>query len=138
MKPPLFAAGMRDKAAETMRRGQPESCCAADGGPGGAPMLRRGGPLPAIAAMLAAFLASQHHNVMMLLLAFGLSDAAMGFMTAAPALRNVMLGMSVAMVAVVAWQIRDSRRPRPMRVMGAISIAVTLGLLAWSLAHNGL
>ena len=88
--------------------------------------------------MLLAFLASQHHTIMMLLLAFGLSGAAMSFMTAAPLVRDVMLAMSLAMIAVIAWQIRDSRRPQAMRLMGAISIAATLGLSAWSVAHFGL
>ncbi|HVB16290.1 MAG TPA: hypothetical protein VNF04_07150 [Stellaceae bacterium] len=87
--------------------------------------------------MLLAFLASQHHTFMMLLLAFGLSGAAMSFMTAAPVVRNVMLGMSLAMVAVILWQMRDSRRPRSMRIIGAISIVATLGLSAWSLTRFG-
>jgi hypothetical protein len=49
-----------------------------------------------------------------------------------------MLGMSLAMIAVVAWQIRDSRRPASMRVMGVVSIATSLGLSAWSITHFGL
>ena len=91
-----------------------------------------------ISAMVLAFLASQHHNIMMLLLALGLSDAAMSFMTIAPVVRDVMLGMSLVMIAVILWQIRDSRRPRSMRIMGAVSIVATLGLSAWSIAHFGM
>ncbi len=96
-----------------------------------------GGGTAAISAMLLAFLASQHHTIMMMLLAFGLSDAAMSFMTAMPAVRDAMLGMSFMMVGVIGWQIRDSRRPKSMRVMGAASIVGTLGLAAWSILHFG-
>jgi hypothetical protein len=49
-----------------------------------------------------------------------------------------MLGMSLAMVGVIAYQVRDSRRPKSTRVMGVISILVTLGLLAWSIGRFGL
>jgi type II secretory pathway component PulM len=97
-----------------------------------------GGRLSSLTAPALAFLASQHHNFMMLLLAFGLGDAAMHVMTAAPRVREVMLGMSLAMVGVIAYQIRDAKRPASIRVIGVISILVTLGLLAWSLARFGL
>ncbi len=102
-----------------------------------APKFRPGGRVAAIGAPLLAFLASQHHTIMMGLFAFGLSDTAMSFMTAAPLVRDAMLGMSLAMVAVVAWQIKDRRRPRPMRVAGAVSILVTLALAAWSIIQFG-
>jgi hypothetical protein len=118
-------------------RNGPAACCAADGEPGRAPKFWRGGRLAAIAAVLLAFLASQHHNIMMGLFALGLSNAAMGFMTAAPLVRQIMLGMSLAMVAVVAWQIKDRRRPMPMRVTGMLSIAATLALAAWSIVQFG-
>ena len=98
----------------------------------------RGGRAASIGAVALAFLASQHHNLHMLLLAFGLGEAGMHFMSAAPAVREVMLGMSLAMVGVIAYQIRDSRRPKSTRIMGVISIVVTLGLLAWSVARFGL
>jgi hypothetical protein len=103
-----------------------------------APATKRGGGIAAVSAMLLAFLASQHHTIMMTLLAFGLTDAAMSFMTAMPVVRDSMLGMSLTMVGVVGWQIRDARRPKSMRVMGAVSIAATLGLAAWSVLHFGL
>ena len=118
-------------------RNRPAACCVADGKPGRAPKFGRGGRLAAIAAVLLAFLASQHHNIMMGLFALGLSDAAMGFMTAAPLVRQIMLGMSLAMVAVVAWQVKDRRRPPPMRVAGALSILITLALAAWSIVQFG-
>lgn len=97
-----------------------------------------GGRAASISAVALAFLASQHHNLHMLLLAFGLGEAGMQFMTAAPAIRDAMLGMSLAMVGVIAYQIRDSRRPPSTRVMGAISIVATLALAAWSVARFGL
>jgi hypothetical protein len=116
----------------------PKACCSTDGEPGLALKTVRGGRLAAISAVLLAFLASQHHTIMMTLLAVGLGDAAMSSMTAAPLVRDAMLGMSLVMVAVVAWQIKDKRRPTSMRVTGAVSIAATLGLAAWSLIHFGL
>jgi len=96
-----------------------------------------GGRLSSIAAVAFAFLASQHHNFMMLLLAVGLGGTAMRFMPVAPLVRDAMLGMSLAMIAVIAYQIRDSGRSRSTRVMGVISILATLGLSAWSIARFG-
>lgn len=114
------------------------ACCPADGEPGLAPKTGFASRIPAIVAVVLAFLASQHHTIMMTLFAFGLSNAAMSFMTAAPLVRNAMLGMSLAMIAVVAWQIKDKRRPTSMRIMGGVSIAATLGLSAWSITQFGL
>jgi hypothetical protein len=125
-------------AAGIVAPGPAAACCADGGSQASEPKRKRGGRLPAIFAVLLAFLASQHHTIMMSLLAFGLTDAAMSFMTAAPAVRDGMLGMSLVMIGVVGWQIKDSRRPRSMRVTGAVSIAATLGLMAWSLMHFGL
>ena len=98
---------------------------------------RLGDRIPAISAMVLAFLASQHHNFMMLLLALGLSNAAMSFMTAAPIVRDAMLGVSIGMIGVIAWQIRDSERPRSTRIIGVASIAATIGLAMWSITHFG-
>jgi hypothetical protein len=98
---------------------------------------RQGGRIAAIAAPLLALLASQHHTIMMTLFAFGLSNTAMSFMTAAPLVREIMLGMSLVMIAVVAWQIKDKRRPTSMRVTGAVSIVATLALAAGSIIHFG-
>jgi hypothetical protein len=89
-----------------------------------------GDHVPSLSAMLLAFLASQHHTFMILLLAFGFSGAAMSFMTAAPIIRDVMMGMSLAIIPVILWQMKDSRRPRSMRIIGAISIVATLGFSA--------
>ena len=113
------------------------ACCAADGSQQFAPKSGAGGRIAAIAAPLLALLASQHHTIMMTLFAFGLSNTAMSFMTAVPWLRDAMLGMSLVMIAVIAWQIKDRRRPRSMRVMGVVSIVATLALAAWSVMHFG-
>jgi hypothetical protein len=90
-----------------------------------------------IIAVVVAFLASQHHNLHMLLLAIGLSGAGMSFMAAAPLVRRAMLSMSLAMVAVIGYQVRDAKRPRAVRVTGVVSIVVTLGLVVWSVARFG-
>ena len=76
--------------------------------------------------------------LLILLVAFGLGEAGMQFMAAVPVVRDAMLGMSLAMVGVIAYQIRDSRRPASTRVMGVIAIIATLGLAAWSIARFGL
>ena len=109
-----------------------------EGNRSGGPAPVGGGRVASIAAVALAFLASQHHNLHMLLLAFGLGEAGMQFMAAVPVVRDAMLGMSLAMVGVIAYQIRDSRRPASTRVMGVIAIIATLGLAAWSIARFGL
>ena len=115
----------------------PAACCA-DGSQNRALKSTTGGRIAAIAAVVLAFLAGQHHMVMMTLFAFGLGNTAMSFMTAAPLVREIMIGMSLVMVAVVAWQIKDKRRPRSMRITGVISIVATLALAAYSIFHFGL
>ncbi len=91
-----------------------------------------------ISAVVLAFLASQHHTLHMLMLVFGLGGAGASFMTTAPWLRRAMLLMSLVMTAVIAYQIRSSDRPRALRISGAISIALTLGLVGWSIMQFGL
>ena len=73
----------------------------------------------------------------MLLLSIGMGGAATSFITAVPLVRRVMLLLSLAMVAVIGYQMRDAGRPRSMRIMGAISIMVTLGLAVWSIMRFG-
>jgi hypothetical protein len=124
---------LRESVADPL----PAQSCPACGGQSTAPKAKRGDSIPSIGAILLAFLASQHHNLMMALFAFGLSDLAMSFMTAVPIVRNVMLGLSLAMVAVIVWQIRDPARPRSVRIMGAVSVAATIGLSAWSITQFG-
>ncbi len=91
-----------------------------------------------IGAVVLAFLASQHHALHMLLLAAGLGGASTSLMTAVPLVRRAMLVMTLAMVAVMGYQIRDARRPKSVRVMNAVSIIVSLGLVAWSVMQFGL
>jgi len=91
-----------------------------------------------IGAVVLAFLASQHHTLHMLMLVFGLGGAGASFMTTAPWLRRAMLLMSLVMTAVIAYQIRSSDRPWSLRISGAISIALTLALVGWSIMQFGL
>jgi phosphoglycerol transferase MdoB-like AlkP superfamily enzyme len=99
-------------------------------------IMRRGWML-SLGAVLLAFLGTQHHNLMMLLLAFGLGNAGMSLMTELPLIRDVMLGMSLVMVAMVGYQISRPSRPTAMRVTGTLSIIITLGLAGWSVLHFG-
>jgi len=91
-----------------------------------------------LGAVLLAFLATQHHNLMMLLFAVGLGNAGMSLMTKLPLVRDVMLGMSLVMVAVIGYQILRPNIPTAMRITGTLSILVTLGLAGWSVLHFGL
>ena len=94
--------------------------------------------LLSVGAVVLAFLGTQHHNLMMLLFAVGLGNAGMSLMTKMPLLRATMLIMSVVMAAVIAYQISRPRRPLAMRITGALSIVLTLGLAGWALLHFGL
>ena len=94
--------------------------------------------LISIGAVVLAFLASQHHALHMLLLAAGLGAGSASLMTTVPLLRRAMLAMSLVMVVVMGFQLRDAGRSKSLRVMNAVSIAVTLGLMAWSIAQFGL
>ena len=89
-------------------------------------------------AIVPAFLASQHHNLMLLLMATGLSGVEASSMTAVPLARRAMLLLSLAMLIVLGYQIRDSERPRSVRIMGAFSIAVTVAMAGWSVMRFGL
>ena len=91
-----------------------------------------------IGAIILAFLSSQHHNLMLLLMATGLSGAQMSFMTAVPVVRRAMLLLSLAIVAVLGYQMWDTKRPRSVRIMATISIIVTVGLAVWSIIKFGL
>jgi hypothetical protein len=93
--------------------------------------------ITSVGAVVLAFLASQHHTLHMLLFTIGLGGAGMGFMTMFPMVRRVMLLMSLAMVGVIVHQVRDPNRPTSMRIMGGLSILLTLGLLVWSVLQFG-
>ena len=94
--------------------------------------------ITSLGAVVLAFLASQHHSLHMLLFTIGFGGAGMSFMTMFPMVRRVMILMSVAMVGVIVYQIRDPKRPIPMRIMGGVSILLTLGLLIWSITQFGM
>ena len=89
-------------------------------------------------AVVLAFLASQHHNLHMLLLAIGICGAGMSFMTMFPVVRRVMLLLSLTMIGVVVFQVRNPKRPISIRIMGFASILVTLGFLIWSVMQFGI
>ena len=89
-------------------------------------------------AVFLAFLATQHHNLHMLLFAFGIGGAGMGFMAMFSVVRQIMLLMSLAMVGLMVYQARDSRRPTSMRIVNVVSVLVTLGLVGWSVSQFGL
>lgn len=99
--------------------------------------MRRGRML-SFGTVLLAFLGTQHHNLMMLLFAVGLGSGGMTFMTTFPLIREVMLGMSLVMAAVIGFEISRPLRPAAMRVTGTVSILITLGLAGWSILHFGL
>ena len=86
-------------------------------------------------AVLLAFLGSQHHNLMMLLFAAGLGNAGASLMTGHPLVRHGMIAMSLVMAAVIGHQISRSNRPTAVRITGALSILITLGIAGWSLMH---
>ncbi len=94
--------------------------------------------IASVGAVVLAFLASQHHALHMLLFTIGIGRAGMGFITLFPVVRRVMLLMSLAMVGVIVYQVRDSKRPVSMRIMGSVSILLTLGLLIWSVMQFGI
>lgn len=89
-------------------------------------------------AVFLAFLATQHHNLHMLLFAIGMGGAGMSFMTMFPIVRQIMLLMSLAMVGLMVYRARDSRRPSSMRIVNVVSVLVTLGLVGWSVSQFGL
>lgn len=93
--------------------------------------------LTSIGAVILAFLASQHHTLHMLLLAVWVGGAGMSFMTTFPLIRRAMLLMSLLMVVVILYQVRDPKRPLPMRITGGVSVLLTLGLVAWSVLQFG-
>jgi hypothetical protein len=94
--------------------------------------------LLSLGAVVLAFLGTQHHNLMMVLFAFGLGNVGMSLMTKLPLVRDGMLVMSLAIAVVIAYQISRPGHPTAMRVTGALSILLTLGLAGWSLLHFGL
>jgi hypothetical protein len=91
-----------------------------------------------VGSVVLAFLASQHHNLMMLVFAVGLSSAGMSAMTMLPMVRRLMILMSLVVAGVTAYHLVARNRPLGMRLLGVASVALTLGLLAWSVSEFGL
>ena len=90
-------------------------------------------------AVALAFLASQHHNLHMLLFVLGLSSAAgMNLLTAFPILRRGMLLMSLLMTALTFYIMMRHKQPRVTRIMSALSIPLSLGLILWTVYQFGL
>jgi hypothetical protein len=94
--------------------------------------------LLSLGAVALAFLATQHHNLMMTALAIGLGSGAVSLMTETPLVRYAMLAMSVVMVAVIGWQITRPKRPAAIRLVGALTILLTLAIAGWTLVQFGL
>ncbi len=97
----------------------------------------RTGKIAPYGAALLALLATQHHNLHMLLLAAGIGGAGASLMTVVPVVRRIMLIVSLAMVGLIAYRLRDARRPRSMRIVDAVSVLVTIGLVGWSVSRFG-
>lgn len=101
-----------------------------------------------VGSIVVALLASQHHLLHMLILLATLGAAGMSGMSGMtgmtgmtgypPFVRQGMLLMSMVMVGVTIWQMRSRRSNRPLVVLGGASIALTLGLLVWSVTQYGL
>lgn len=100
--------------------------------------IMRSEGITSFGAVFLAFLATQHHNLHMLLIAVGIGGAGMGFMTMFPLVRQIMLLMSLAMVGLMVYRARDSRRPTSMRILNGVSVLVTLGLMGWTVSQFGL
>lgn len=99
---------------------------------------KRTDSIVSLVAVVLAFLATQHHNLHMLLFAIGIGSAGMSLMTIFPVIRHIMLLMSLAMVGLMVYRARDSKRPTSMRVVNAVSVLLTLGLMGWSVSQFGL
>jgi hypothetical protein len=94
--------------------------------------------LLSLGAVALAVLGAQHHNLMMAVLAVGLGSGGMSLMTDMPLVRDTMLAMSLVMVAVIAWQITRPKRPAAVRLVGALSILLTLAIAGWTFLRFGL
>ena len=99
---------------------------------------KRSTGVTSVAAVLLAFLASQHHTLHMLLIAAGIGGAGASAMTMFPMVRRAMLLMSLAMVALMLYRAMSARYSKGMRLVNAVSVLVTLGLVAWSVVQFGI
>jgi hypothetical protein len=94
--------------------------------------------LLSLGAVALAVLGAQHHNLMMAALAVGLGSGGISLMTEMPLVRDTMLAMSAVMVAVIGWQITRPKRPAAVRLIGALSILLTLAIAGRTLLRFGL
>jgi hypothetical protein len=85
-----------------------------------------------------ALLASQHHTLHMLLLTFGVGTAGMSFLAMYPAIRRAMLTASLILAGLAAYRALHAGQPRAMRLLHALSVAVTLAVVGWSVSEFGL
>lgn len=91
----------------------------------------------AIVAFLAAFLASSHHWLHMVLISLGLGVGFSAFLFD-PVARRAMLTLSLVMVALVAWwSWRRPHRDMAQLFALALSIAISLGLVAYTVIAYG-
>lgn len=91
--------------------------------------------LGSLGAALAALVASSHHALHVALLSAGLGAASFLF---DPLARRVLLALSLAMTALSAWWFLR-RRARTGAEVAAVAFgsAISLGLVAWSVAAHG-
>ena len=90
-----------------------------------------------LAGMLIAFLASQHHLLHMIMLTIGFGSAGMTGMMMSGTVRRSMLVLSLGMVGVALWRVRQPGRPRHVRLLSSASAVATLGLAAYSVFQYG-
>ncbi|HZC06291.1 MAG TPA: hypothetical protein VE338_11700 [Ktedonobacterales bacterium] len=113
-----------------------------DEAPAHAEQSTRLAKITGVGSVVVALLASQHHllHMVILLVTLGMAGmSGMGGMAGYPPLvREGMLLMSVVMVGVTIWQMRAWRNNPSMLILGSVSIALTLGLIVWSISQYGL
>lgn len=94
--------------------------------------------LSALGSIALAVVAGQHHTLHMLLIALGVGvgGAGAGFMTMFPTVRRAMLLMSLVMAGATAYSMW--RRRGHLRVLGGVSVGLSLVLVGWSIYQFGL
>lgn len=93
--------------------------------------------LAAAGAFLAAFVASSHHWLHMLLLSLGVGFGASALLFD-PTIRRAMLVVSVIMTALVAWwMLRRPHRALATTLALGLSVAISLGLVVYTVVAHG-
>jgi hypothetical protein len=91
--------------------------------------------LIATVPLVLAVTATQHHTLHMLILAFGVGAGGMSFLDVYPAIRRVMLIVSLGAAGVAGYRaIRHARS----RALNTLSVATTLLLVGRSVGEFGL